>query len=61
MGCSANVYRQWQHSVLGRAGEALLITAEGQVFRGQLGKGIVLEGKQWKVVWDQLKEVKPIQ
>jgi RHS repeat-associated protein len=44
------------HLFIGSQGHAIVINAEGQVFRTQLGKGIVAEGKNLKVVWDVVKE-----
>ena len=44
------------HVFLGSQGHAIVINAEGQIFRTQLGQGVVAEGKALKVIWDVAKE-----
>lgn len=44
------------HVFIGSQGHAIVINAQGQVFRAQLGNGIVAEGKNLKVNWDIVKE-----
>lgn len=43
---------------VGKQGEALIINAKGEIFRGRLGEGIQYTKEGLKIVWDQLKPYK---
>jgi hypothetical protein len=46
------------HVFFGKAGEALVINAQGQVFRGQLGKAVKVTKDVVEIAWDQMRLVK---